>query len=365
MIQISSKIYTVDDYSNIVIDGFEYSLSDHVKTIIQNLNSEMDLLSIDNANIQNGNIQGNFTKNPVKTKRPYYSNSHSNSNSHSGNANTNKNQRLKPSGGSNNRLDEDWQNAKPVFKATTIEKKEGVEKQINDIRICLNKISNKNYQSQCDSIIEMLRNITNNIDVDVDEENDQTNNTFVTVANALFDIASNNKFYSEIYADLTVELTKHFSIFSEMLDGFMDKYRESLHDIKVVDSTENYDLHCTYNKINDKRKAMTTFIVNLMKKEMITYELVGELLFSMLHTVYGYLDEEKRTSEVEEITENVFIMITMSYTVFKNKAGEQWSKIEEKIREISQMKPKERKSLSSRSLFRYKDMVDFLNKNNL
>ena len=150
-----------------------------------------------------------------------------------------------------------------------------------------------------------------------------------------------------------------------MLDGFMDKYRESLHDIKVVDSTENYDLHCTYNKINDKRKAMTTFIVNLMKKEMITYELVGELLFSMLHTIYGYLDEEKRTSEVEEITENVFIMITMSYAVFKNKAGEQWSKIEEKIREISQMKPKERKSLSSRSLFRYKDMVDFLNKNNL
>ena len=98
---------------------------------------------------------------------------------------------------------------------------------------------------------------------------------------------------------------------------------------------------------------------------MITYELVCELLFSMLQTIYGYLDEEKRTSEVEEITENVFIMVTMSYAVLKNKTGEQWSKIEEKIREISQMKQKERKSLSSRSLFKYKDIVDFLNKNNL
>ena len=354
MVSISSKIYTVDDYNNIVIDGFEYSLSDDVKTIIQNLNSEMEILSVDNANFQNGNIQGNYIKNPVKSKRPYYSNSNS--------GNPNKNQRIKQSG-SNNRLDEDWQNAKPVFKATTIEKKEGVEKQINDIRICLNKITNKNYQSQCDSIIEMLKNITcENDETAVD---DTTNDTFATVSNALFDIASNNKFYSEIYADLTVELTKHFSIFSEMVDGFIDKYRESLQDIKVVDSTENYDLHCTYNKINDKRKAMTTFIVNLMKKEMITHELVCELLFSMMSTIYDYLDEEKRTSEVEEITENVFIMITMSHAGLKNKVGEQWSKIEEKIQEISQMKSKEKKSLSSRSLFKYKDIVDFLHKNNV
>ena len=150
-----------------------------------------------------------------------------------------------------------------------------------------------------------------------------------------------------------------------MVDGFIDKYRESLQDIKVVDSTENYDLHCTYNKINDKRKAMTTFIVNLMNKKMITHELVCDLLFSMLQTIYGYVDEEKRTSEVEEITENVFIMIATSHTVLKSKVGEKWVKTEEKIREISQMKPKERKSLSSRSLFRYKDMVHSLEQNNV
>ena len=58
-----SRIYTVDDYNNIVIDGFEYSLSDDVKTIIQNLNSEMELLSVENANLQNVNIKVNYSKN--------------------------------------------------------------------------------------------------------------------------------------------------------------------------------------------------------------------------------------------------------------------------------------------------------------
>ena len=46
MIPSLSRIYTIDDYNNIIIDGFKYSLSDDEKTIIQNLNSEMELLSV-------------------------------------------------------------------------------------------------------------------------------------------------------------------------------------------------------------------------------------------------------------------------------------------------------------------------------
>ena len=355
----NSCIYTIDDYNNFIIDGFDYSLSDDVKTIIQNLNNEMEVLSNENtlynANTNvitnpfiNSYINGSQYKNPnIKSKRSSYSPS----------GGTNRNQRIKPNG--KNVTDEDWQSSKPVFKVTTIEKKEGIEKQINDIRICLNKITNKNYQTQCDNIIELLKNITSPIEDQ--EENIEETDALTVVSNALFDIASNNKFYSEIYADLNVELAKHFSIFSDMVNGFIEKYNESLQSIAVVSSTENYDLHCANNKLNDKRKAMSTYIVNLMKKGMIRQELVCDLIISMVNTVYNYIDEDNRVGEVEEITENVFIMVTMA--LVQCKTNELWSKIDEKIREISQMKSKEKKSLSSRSLFKYKDIVDFLVKN--
>uniref|UniRef100_A0A6C0DRT0 MIF4G domain-containing protein n=1 Tax=viral metagenome TaxID=1070528 RepID=A0A6C0DRT0_9ZZZZ len=345
-------MYSLDDYNTIMVDGFEYILDENIKTIIQNLNNEMDVLSNDASVNQNSTYTAGQTRGtPIKSKRPFYQSSSSSSSNI---------RRLKPNGGSGKTItDEDWENARPVFKVTTIEKKEGIEKYINDIRICLNKITNKNYQTHCDTIIELLKNITS--DTDLTTNPNENVDALTIVSNALFDIASNNKFYSEIYADLNVELSKHFPIFSEMISGFIDKYNETLETIKIVDATENYDLHCACNKLNDKRKAMSTFIVNLMKKSMISNDTVCNLMISMLTSVFEYIEEPKRINEVEEITENIFIMVTLS--ISHCKTNEKWEEIVEKINLISGLKTKDKQSLSSRALFKYKDIVDFLHKN--
>jgi hypothetical protein len=58
---------------------------------------------------------------------------------------------------SKDRSSMDWENVRvPTFVPTKIETKEGIEKQINDFRILLNKISSKNYETQRDLIFNKI-----------------------------------------------------------------------------------------------------------------------------------------------------------------------------------------------------------------
>jgi hypothetical protein len=55
-------------------------------------------------------------------------------------------------------VDEDWENIRKtiVFKPNKIVAKEGIEKIVNDIRVALNKISVKNYETQMQHIYKLL-----------------------------------------------------------------------------------------------------------------------------------------------------------------------------------------------------------------
>ena len=45
------------------------------------------------------------------------------------------------------------------------------------------------------------------------------------IANTIFDICSTNKFLSEIYSELYVELVGYDDIFGNLLDSYIDKYK--------------------------------------------------------------------------------------------------------------------------------------------
>ena len=68
-----------------------------------------------------------------------------------------KKKQSKPPGTS---IKDDSINAKwdkqPAFKATKMETKEGIEKQINDIRILLNKLTDKTYETHKEAIIQKI-----------------------------------------------------------------------------------------------------------------------------------------------------------------------------------------------------------------
>lgn len=248
------------------------------------------------------------------------------------------------------------------FKTTKInETKDGsIEKKINEMRVLLNKISSKNYSTQKDVIIESIRDSFSQPGFD--------EHVFVK---CIFDIISSNKFLSDIYAQLYKELILIGSIerrnveddttlvidvgiiFFQFVISFFCVFRSSIDEIHYVDHNDDYDGFCNYTKINDQRRALTTFFVNLVKYEVIKVELLEETLDCFLNKSLQYIDEKDRINEIEEITENIFIIVSFLKKECSKSAIE-------KIKNISSMKAKEKSSLSSRIIFKYMDIVSLL-----
>jgi hypothetical protein len=318
--------YNLDSYRDMVFSGIEYKLPTSILDTIQKLSNELGVLNVMTSKTSDSAPFKPFTN----SKRSGFANKRNKTNQED---------------------DKDtWEKVKP-FKTTQLEKKEGTEKLINDIRICLNKISSKNYESQRDVIIEHLKEL---IVCDNDDE-------LSKITKSIFDIASTNKFYSELYANLYKELIEESSVFQENVTPFIDQYLINIKDIRYVDPKVDYDKFCDNNKENDKRKAMAAFIVNLTKNNIIDKQKLIDLILQLENTVIQYVDEDNKTNEIEEITENIFIFTTMSYKILKGDVG--WEEVNENIRILSQIKTKEHKSMSSRAVFKYMDILDYLKKN--
>lgn len=245
---------------------------------------------------------------------------------------------------SNEMTIDDWE-AIRNFKPTEKQEKTDIEKHINDIRALLNKISKTNYDNQKCLIVEKISEIFGEGNI---ENNKQ-------ISEVIFQNCSSNKFLSEIYADLYVELVGLNDLFGNILDNYIHQFRESLMTITYFDSDENYNDFCDNNKLNENRKSNSAFLINLMTRDMISKNSVFELIIDMQNTSFRYIDEENKIHEVEELTENLFILITMSKKILEN--SEEWkTSIQPNIDKFTKLRPKEHTSLSSRSVFKYMDM---------
>lgn len=249
-------------------------------------------------------------------------------------------------------MDDSWISARDFKPTTVIEKKEGTDKIMNDIRISLNKISNKNYDTNRDVIFEKINEL-----IKYQTESLNETNELDKIANNIFEIASTNKFFSEIYARLYKELTEKFpEVFSEILNTFIQGFTETMKTIRYVDQNVNYDDFCKYNKENDKRKATSVFITNLVKFNVLEKEILFCMIKEIQATLDGYMGEENRTNEVEEITENIFLLLTNHLDILR--LMDVNNEIIEQIRKIGGMKQKEAPSISSRAIFKHMDILD-------
>ena len=248
-------------------------------------------------------------------------------------------------------IDESWIQPQIVFKPTVIMEKqnEGPEKTMHDIRSALNKISNKNYEVNRDMIIELLQTI-------VLSDKEEKEEDLKKIGNNIFDIASTNKFFSEIYARLYKDISEKFpEVFNKILVTFLEGFTNTMKTIEYVDQKENYDKFCSYNKENDRRKATSMFITNLVKNHVIKPEILSNIIGNIQEILRTYMNEANRTNEVEEIVENMYILFTNDQIYLKSCAK---SPLIEVVREFSKMKPKEMPSVSSRAIFKCLDILD-------
>jgi len=328
------QYYSLAYFEKILYDGFRFELSSETKNILSLLEKEIKIPEGE-SNMSNSSTKGKYSNTWTGEKRQEGQSMHRNRNTKHG---------IKEP------TNEDWSTVRN-FKTTKIEVKEGIDKKCSDIRSLLNKISNKNFENQKVLIITAIRECLQ------DDNGGITDEEKHKIANMVFDVVSNNKFFSNLYTELFKELTTQFDIFQKIFQDSIVEFKNSIHAIHYVDPNTNYDGYCNYIKINDSRRASSAFIVNMCKNGVIELDVVLDIMEGFLKKTLEYIDLENKTNEVEEITENIFVLVSMSKNMLES--SPRWKEdILTTLNQISKMKTKEHSSLTTRMVFKYMDIID-------
>lgn len=328
------KQYNLDDYANIQ-KTLTYELSEEILNKIEKLSIEVDeyiqtlpVTTTDNYDEKKRNRRNykNYSKGQVSN-------------------------------------DETWVKKEP-FKATKIERKEGKQKYLEDFACIMNKITKNTYKSHHTNIFNLLNNVLQDdtdTDNDIDAEYELFDSDYVRIINLLFDTVKRVKIGFDIYGTLFKDMVTKYPMFAESISVQMKLYLDSYSDIQDIDPNTAYDAYCDMNKMNDKRRSMSNFIVELYKNKLLSELELQQIIQSRVQIVLDNIDIEKKTSLIEETTENLFIFIT-NIKGSVNFELDEWVQILENITKFSKLKARDHKSISSRIIFKYMDIVDALKK---
>ena len=325
--------YTLEQIEDIIFKGFDYNIPDEVMEKISNLA------------IQVGSPD--YVKTPVFKKRDNPMKVEPVSSAIS------KEPFKKRKGNKGMEIlnDEDWDNVRS-FQATKIETKTGIDADFDSIRVFINKMTDKNYTEMRNKIIEIIEKLVS--------ENSELQ--LSGIAGNIFDIASSNRYYSKIYADLYSDLSSKFDFIKEQYLQNLNKFTDLFNNIEYVDSNVNYDRFCEINKINEKRKSLAAFYINLMYCGVISKNEIQSITRNLLAKIYEYISVENKKNEVEELTETIAILYKKDLYEYDNDNVD-YEKIEgftisEIIEKIANSKVKDYKSLSNKALFKFMDLID-------
>jgi len=245
--------------------------------------------------------------------------------------------------------DADWESIR-TFQTTKIEQKVGIEAQLDLIRSWLNKMSDKMYIEPCEKIMEILNQLVINGTSEVD---------MLRIGNAIFEIASNNRFYSKLYADLYTTLIENYYVMREIFNENLLCFMELFNSIEYVDPEKDYDKFCRVNKDNERRKALSSFFVNLTTNKIISEEKLIEMGCTLLDKLLLFIKEPNKKNEVDEITENIAILYLYNKQIFEDcEILFNGVSFTEMIELLANCKAKTYPSLSSKSIFKFMDLVD-------
>lgn len=321
--------YTLADVQNIIFQGFDYKVPNETLETISVLAMQVGSPDYVKTPI--------FQKreNPLKTENPKDINI--------------------PKKRKNNKAteiinDEDWESIRN-FQTTKIESKVGLDADIDLIRVYINKITEKNYIDMRNKIVEIIGKL----------EIQNSNTELVKISVNIFDIASSNRYYSKIYADLYSDLSSEFNFIKLACEDNLKRFMDLFNNIEYVDPNENYDRFCEINKINEKRKSLASFYINLMINGIISKTEIMTITRNLLNNIYNFISIDDKKNEVDELTETISILYKKD--LYENDKGNHYENIDgytinELIKKIAKSKVKDYKSLTNKSLFKFMDLID-------
>jgi hypothetical protein len=328
--------YTLQDVNNIIYQGFNYEVPIETLEIISTL--AMQVGSPD------------YVKTPVFQKRENPLKSEKIEDKDATNVKYNNVKKKKGNRATEIVNDEDWE-AVRNFQTTKIEAKTGSDGNIDLIRVYINKITEKNYIDMRNKIIDVVENL----------ESSNSISELNKISTNIFDIASSNRYYSKIYADLYSDLSSKFNFIKLAYEDNLSRFTDLFNNIEYVDPSENYDKFCEINKTNEKRKSLATFYINLMLNGVINKTQIKIITSNLLYNIYTFITEENKKNEVDELTETISILYKKEF--YEDDNGSEYEKINgltihEIIEKLAKSKVKDYKSLTNKSVFKFMDLID-------
>ena len=334
--------YNLKEITDISFSGFNYEITEESAAIINYLCSQVG---------SQGLISNVFQKSDITD------------NSNSPNS-IFKNNNKKRRGNKGMEINaEDWESIR-TFQTTKIEQKIGIDNDIDQIRLLLNKLTDRTFLDMREKIIEKIDKITS-LENNLEQEN-RSEEDYKKVGNMIYETASTNKFYSKIFADLFAELISRYVWLKEIFDDKYNNIMEQYNNIQYIDPDEDYDKFCDMNKVNERRKAVTSFFVNLSLNGLIEKKYIVKILKDLLEIVMNLIVEQNRKNEVDELTENIAILFNKdiidsvvnladyneSEYLINNKT------IIETITALAKCKAKDYVSLSNKAIFKCMDLIE-------
>lgn len=327
--------YTLKQFDDIIFNGFNYTVPAETSAIIANLARQVG--------------SPGYDKTPVFKKRDATSLTSSSASASAGSV-------PRVGGGSKRKgnrsmeitNDDEWETLRTPFQTTKLEAKTGIDGEFDTIRSFINKMTDKNYIDMRNKIVEVLdRLVEENSDADLG-----------SIGANIFEVASSNRYYSKMYADLYSDLSEKYSFIRDKYTENLSSFVSLFATIEYVDPNENYDRFCEINKMNEKRKAFATFYLNLMKNGVIAPHEIVTITRNLLANVYHFISVENKKNEVEELTETIALLYVKNLYDGASVEFIDGMTIPQVIERIAKSKTKDYKSLTNKALFKFMDLID-------
>ena len=242
---------------------------------------------------------------------------------------------------------EDWETIRN-FKKTEIVKKEGIEKEIDSIRLLINKLTDKSYTVIVENMFTILDELSENKEYD--------NASMDRIGYAIFNMATSNKFNSNVYAKLCNALNNKYEFMVPIISNNISEFMKLFDNMVFVDPNENYDKFCDMNIENERRRAMSLFLTSLYKNNVITLDYVIDNIVNIQTKMMDTKNDESKQMENNELIENLFILIT---NIDSPQSSDKWPSILTKINDIKTTKYA---GITNKCKFKHMDLFDSINK---
>jgi hypothetical protein len=325
---MATMIYTLSEIENISWNMIDKSISQDTLDLINSLTDQV--------------------ASPTYSRTPVFNNANNNSNKQFNKRKPKKNQEINA---------EDWE-AIRNFTKTEIVKSEGIQKDIDDIRCLINKITEKTYDKVIERLDEKINAISDNKEAfNASEDKNK-------IGKAIFTMATSNSFNSNIYSKLCSYLCSKYDFMNDIIINNVNDFMKLFENIEYADPDVDYDRFCNVNIINDNRRAMSLFMCNLFKHKIVDKQYIEKIINTFVVMIEENLGCEEKKMVNDEISQNLFIIISnIDNKILKE--FQIWNEVYEYVNKVCNLNLKlnENKGITSKCKFKHLDIKSQLERN--